>query len=68
MIEVDFLKISDELSKSGVRGRILPLVRKAAKNIAAGEPFRMVNLPGSVIEINGGKSVVTKQGRLCRIA
>lgn len=67
MIEIDFLKVAQAMEQQGVRGRILPLVKKAAKNIAAGRPFRLVNLPGEIMEVDGVKHIVTKKGRLCRI-
>lgn len=51
----------------GVKGRILPLVRKAAKNVANGRSYRLVNTPGTIVEISGEKHLVTNQGKLCRI-
>lgn len=67
MLEIDFLKVASQMELSGVKGRILPLIRKAAKNMAGDRAFRIINLPGTVIEKDGVKSLVTKKGRLCRV-
>lgn len=66
-MEIDFLKVAQQMEKAGVKGRILPLVRRSIKNMAAGEPYRLINKPGDVVEIDGVKSLVTNQGKLCRI-
>lgn len=67
MLEIDFLKVAQGMELQGVRGRILPLVRKAAKNVANGRSYRLVNTPGTIVEISGEKHLVTNQGKLCRI-
>ncbi len=67
MLEIDFLKVAQGMENQGVKGRIMSLVRKAAKNVAKGRPFRLVNTPGTILEIDGVKSFVTNQGKLCPI-
>lgn len=51
MIQIDYLKIATSLRKQGYHGNMQNYIRRAAKNVAAGRPFRIINKPGDIIEL-----------------